>query len=77
MPTVQTMALADHGSEAGTAASLLGAVNFGVAGALSPLVGALGISVASMAIVMVGALAVAHLSLWIIVRPRASRDVLV
>lgn len=77
MPTVQTMALADHGSEAGTAASLLGAMNFGVAGAISPLVGALGISVASMAGVMVGALLVAHLSLWFVVRPRASRDVLI
>lgn len=77
MPSVQTMALADHGSEAGTAASLLGAMNFGVAGAISPLVGALGISVASMSGVMVGALLVAHASLWIIVRPRASRAVLV
>ena len=77
IPTVQTMALADHGSEAGTAASLLGAMNFGVAGAISPLVGALGISVSSMAIVMVGALAFAHMSLWFVVRQRASHDVLV
>jgi DHA1 family bicyclomycin/chloramphenicol resistance-like MFS transporter len=70
MPSVQVTALANHGKEAGTAASLIGAANFGVAGLLSPLVGAIGISVASMGIVMVGALAVGHLSFWIVVRPR-------
>lgn len=70
MPSVQVTALASHGQEAGTAASLIGAANFGVAGILSPLVGAIGISVASMGIVMVGALVIAHLTFWIVVRPR-------
>ena len=41
------LALAHHGDEAGTAASLLGAVNFGLAGLLSPVVGLLGIAPAA------------------------------
>ncbi|HEY4152306.1 MAG TPA: multidrug effflux MFS transporter [Pseudolysinimonas sp.] len=69
-PIVQVLALAHHGQEAGTAASVLGALNFGVAGAISPIVGVLGISTAlPMAEVMVVTLAVAILSLWILVRP--------
>ncbi|WNM24247.1 multidrug effflux MFS transporter [Demequina capsici] len=77
MPAVQILALADHPREAGTAASLIGAVNFGLAGVISPLVGMLGISVLAMATVMCVTLAVAHLSLWLIVRPGVSREVLV
>jgi DHA1 family bicyclomycin/chloramphenicol resistance-like MFS transporter len=70
-PIVQVLALAHHGQEAGTAASVLGALNFGVAGAISPIVGVLGIATAlPMAEVMVVTLAVAILSLWILVRPR-------
>lgn len=75
MPSVQVTALANHGHEAGTAASLIGAANFGIAGLLSPVVGVLGISVVSMAIVMVGALVVAHLTFWIVVRPRIQSTV--
>jgi DHA1 family bicyclomycin/chloramphenicol resistance-like MFS transporter len=37
------LALAGHGGEAATAASLMGAVNFGLAGLLSPIVGLFGI----------------------------------
>jgi len=70
-PIVQVLALAHHGEEAGTAASLLGAANFGLAGIISPIVGLLGISTAlPMSEVMVVTLAVAILSLWILVRPR-------
>lgn len=70
-PIVQVLALAHHGEEAGTAASLLGAVNFGVAGLISPIVGLLGISSAlPMAEVMAVTIIVALLSLWILVRPR-------
>lgn len=70
-PIVQVLALAHHGQEAGTAASVLGAMNFGVAGAISPIVGLLGISTAlPMAEVMVVTLVVALASLWILVRPR-------
>lgn len=70
-PLVQVLALAHHGEEAGTAASLLGAANFGLAGLISPIVGVLGISTAlPMAQVMIVTLAIAILSLWILVRPR-------
>ncbi|TPW73444.1 multidrug effflux MFS transporter [Schumannella sp. 10F1B-5-1] len=69
-PSVQVLALAHHGSEAGTAASLLGAVNFGLAGAISPIVGVLGIdSALPMAAVMIGCHVVANVVLWTIVRP--------
>ncbi|GAA2239125.1 multidrug effflux MFS transporter [Herbiconiux moechotypicola] len=69
-PCVQVLALNDHGHEAGTAASLLGAVNFGMAGAISPLVGVLGIgSSTPMASVMAGTAAVSILALWLVVRP--------
>ncbi|TPW77346.1 multidrug effflux MFS transporter [Schumannella soli] len=70
-PSVQVLALAHHGSEAGTAASLLGAVNFGLAGIISPLVGVLGISSAlPMAAVMIGCHVVANVVMWTVVRPR-------
>jgi MFS transporter, DHA1 family, multidrug resistance protein len=70
-PAVQVLALANHGAEAGTAASLLGALNFGLAGLISPIVGVLGVETATpMALVMGAAAAVATLSLWLLVRPR-------
>jgi DHA1 family bicyclomycin/chloramphenicol resistance-like MFS transporter len=70
-PLVQVIGLASHGKEAGTAASLLGALNFGVAGIISPIVGLLGISTATpMAMVMGTTAFVAILVLWFVVRPR-------
>lgn len=69
-PAVQVLALANHGAEAGTAASLLGALNFGLAGALSPLAGVFGVGTAvPMAVVMGGAAVVAVASVWLLVRP--------
>jgi DHA1 family bicyclomycin/chloramphenicol resistance-like MFS transporter len=76
LPTAQILALNDHPNEAGTAASLLGALNFAVAGSISPLVSVLGISVTSMATVMVGSMVLANASFWLVVRRRASADVL-
>lgn len=71
-PCVQVLALVNHGHEAGTAASVLGAVNFGMAGLISPVVGMLGISSAvPMGSVMLGTAVVSILSLWFIVRPRS------
>ena len=71
-PQVQVLALANHGKEAGTAASLLGAMNFGTAGLVSPVVGFLGIDTA---VPMAGVMAVTSLlavtSLWLLVRPRS------
>jgi len=75
MPTVQVTALANHAEEAGTAASMIGAVNSFLPGLVTPLIGLMGVSVLSMGIVMVGALAVAHIALWFIVRPNAPSGV--
>ena len=70
-PMVQALALTNHGKEAGTAASLLGAMNFGLAGLISPIVGLFGISSAvPMGAVMAATATVAIASLWLIVRPR-------
>lgn len=70
-PCVQVLALANHGKEAGTAASVLGAMNFGLAGLISPIVGLFGIADAvPMGTVMAITAAVAIASLWFIVRPR-------
>ncbi|GAA2072458.1 multidrug effflux MFS transporter [Pseudolysinimonas kribbensis] len=68
-PTVQVLALAGHGREAGTAASLLGAANFGLAGAVSPVVGLIGVTPANTGIVIAATSVVALASLWILVRP--------
>jgi DHA1 family bicyclomycin/chloramphenicol resistance-like MFS transporter len=70
-PCVQVLALNDHGHEAGTAASLLGALNFGIAGIVSPVVGILGVgSAAPMGYVMAVCALVSIAALWLIVRPR-------
>ncbi|WP_158862476.1 multidrug effflux MFS transporter [Leifsonia sp. AG29] len=70
-PCVQVLALNGHGHEAGTAASLLGALNFGTAGIISPIVGVLGVgSAAPMGAVMAICALVSISSLWLIVRPR-------
>lgn len=70
-PCVQVLALAPHGKEAGTAASLLGAVNFGLAGVISPVIGLFGVGTAiPMAATMIGTMLVAIASLWLIIRPR-------
>lgn len=69
-PLVQVLALANHPREAGTAASVLGALNFGLAGAISPIVGVFGIDTAvPMGSVMAVTAAVSVLALWFIVRP--------
>ncbi|WP_235928990.1 multidrug effflux MFS transporter [Marisediminicola senii] len=71
-PMVQVLALVNHGREAGTAASVLGALNFGLAGLISPIVGLFGITDAvPMGIVMASTSAVAVAALWLIVRPRS------
>ncbi len=74
-PAIQFLALANHGEEAGTAASLLGAVNFGVAGILSPIIGVLGVGSAEpMAGMMVVAALLGTAALWLIIRPRTVPD---
>lgn len=72
-PCVQVLALDRHGKAAGTAASILGASNNGVAAVISPVVGLIsvgsGITATTMASVMAGCAVVAILALWLIVRP--------
>ncbi|MFV0319346.1 MAG: multidrug effflux MFS transporter [Microbacterium sp.] len=74
-PCVQVLALDRHGKAAGTAASVLGAINFGVAGLVSPVVGWIaqgaGITATTMASVMVGCAVIGILALWLVVRPRS------
>ncbi|GAA4781720.1 multidrug effflux MFS transporter [Microbacterium gilvum] len=74
-PCAQVLALDRHPEAAGTAASILGATNNGIAGVISPVVGlisaASGITGTTMAVVMVGCAAIAVLSLWVVVRPRS------
>jgi MFS transporter, DHA1 family, multidrug resistance protein len=69
-PCQQVLALANHGSEAATAASLMGAINFGVAGLLSPIVGLFGIvNAVPMGAMMAITAAVSITTLWVIVQP--------
>ncbi|CAN5340349.1 multidrug effflux MFS transporter [soil metagenome] len=69
-PCTQVLALAHHGSEAGTAASLLGALNFGLAGAISPVVGLFGItSAVPMGAIMGCTALISIIVLWTVVRP--------
>jgi DHA1 family bicyclomycin/chloramphenicol resistance-like MFS transporter len=71
-PCTQAIALAHHGAEAGTAASVLGAANFGIAGLLSPLIGLFSAdSSIPMGVTMICTSVVGMLSLWLIVRPRS------
>jgi DHA1 family bicyclomycin/chloramphenicol resistance-like MFS transporter len=69
-PCVQVLALARHGSEAGTAASVLGAANFGIAGLVTPIVGLFGFHDAvPMGALMMGGSIVSIVVLWAVVRP--------
>jgi DHA1 family bicyclomycin/chloramphenicol resistance-like MFS transporter len=69
MPNAPAIALSRHGEAAGTAAALLGAVQFGVGALAAPLVGTLGVGAGSMATVVFGGMAAAALALWLVVRP--------
>ncbi|ODU00770.1 MAG: Bcr/CflA family drug resistance efflux transporter [Pseudonocardia sp. SCN 72-86] len=75
MPNAPAVALSSHGEAAGTAAALLGAVQFGVGAAVSPLVGALGNDALAMTTVVAGGMAVALVVLLLVVRPWTLPDV--
>jgi DHA1 family bicyclomycin/chloramphenicol resistance-like MFS transporter len=71
-PCQQVLALAGHGGEAATAASVMGAVNFGLAGLISPIVGLFGIhNAVPMGAVMAITAAVSVVSMLFVVRPRS------
>ena len=69
-PLVQVLALVNHPREAGTAASVLGALNFGLAGLTSPIAGLFGIHDAvPMGSVMAVTAMFSVMALWFIVQP--------
>jgi MFS transporter, DHA1 family, multidrug resistance protein len=70
MPNAPALALNRHGEAAGTAAALLGAVQFTVGALAAPLVGVLGTGAVAMAVVVLGGMAAANVVLWLVVCPR-------
>jgi DHA1 family bicyclomycin/chloramphenicol resistance-like MFS transporter len=70
MPNGPAIALNRHGEAAGTAAALLGAVQFGVGALAAPLVGVLGNDSVGMALVVAGSMLTAMIVLVAVVRPR-------
>ncbi|MGY1615991.1 multidrug effflux MFS transporter [Geodermatophilus sp. SYSU D00691] len=69
LPNAPALALSRYGDAAGSAAALLGAVQFGVGAAVSPLVGMLGNDAVAMGEVIVAALVLAVGVLVVVVRP--------
>lgn len=68
-PCIQALALAKHGNQAGTAASLLGAATFGFAGAMTPVVGLFSGAAAPMGLLISACTGLAIIVLWTVVRP--------
>jgi DHA1 family bicyclomycin/chloramphenicol resistance-like MFS transporter len=69
LPNAPALALSRHGEAAGTAAALLGAVQFGVGALAAPLVGLLGTGAVPMALVIAGGMLAANLVLFAVARP--------
>jgi DHA1 family bicyclomycin/chloramphenicol resistance-like MFS transporter len=69
LPNAPALALSRHGEAAGTAAALLGAVQFGVGALAAPLVGILGTDAVAMAIVIAAGMLSAITVLLLVVRP--------
>jgi DHA1 family bicyclomycin/chloramphenicol resistance-like MFS transporter len=69
LPNAPAVALSRHGETAGTAAALLGAVQFGVGALVSPMVGVLGNNNVAMATVVASGLVLSMVVLVLVVRP--------
>ncbi|WP_346620581.1 multidrug effflux MFS transporter [Blastococcus montanus] len=69
LPNAPALALSRHGEAAGSAAALLGAVQFGVGALVSPVVGLLGNDAVAIGLVVVTALVLAIAVLAVVVRP--------
>lgn len=70
MPNTQALGLENHPREAGSAAAVLGCLQFGVGALVAPLVGiAGGASVLSMGVVMAALTGLAAILVWLVVRP--------
>jgi DHA1 family bicyclomycin/chloramphenicol resistance-like MFS transporter len=68
IPNAPALALSRHGEAAGTAAAMLGAVQFGIAALTTPLVGVLGATSLAMAVVIAAGLALGLVAMFTIVR---------
>jgi DHA1 family bicyclomycin/chloramphenicol resistance-like MFS transporter len=68
LPNAPALALSRHGEAAGTAAALLGAIQFGIGAVVSPVVGVLGNDAVAIGAVIVTALVLA-LGVLAVVRP--------
>ncbi|HEV7726951.1 MAG TPA: multidrug effflux MFS transporter [Modestobacter sp.] len=75
LPNAPALALSRHGDAAGTAAALLGAIQFGVGALVAPVVGLLGNDAVAMGAVIVSALVLAILTLVLVVRPWELPDI--
>ncbi|GAA3249061.1 multidrug effflux MFS transporter [Pseudonocardia petroleophila] len=75
LPNAPAVALSRHGEAAGTAAALLGAVQFGIGAVISPVVGVLGNDALAMGTVVAGGLVLALVVLLTVVRPWTLADV--
>jgi DHA1 family bicyclomycin/chloramphenicol resistance-like MFS transporter len=75
LPNAPAVALSRHGETAGTAAALLGAVQFGVGALVSPMVGVLGNNNVAMATVVASGLVLSMLVLVLVVRPWRLGDI--
>jgi DHA1 family bicyclomycin/chloramphenicol resistance-like MFS transporter len=69
LPNAPALALSRHGEAAGTAAALLGAIQFGVGAVVSPVVGLLGNDAVAIGTVVVTSLVLAIVVLVLVVRP--------
>jgi len=75
IPNAPAVALARHPDAAGTAASLLGAAQFGLGAVVAPLVGALGNDEVALSLVMMAGMVIALLALAPTLRGEYSRAV--
>jgi DHA1 family bicyclomycin/chloramphenicol resistance-like MFS transporter len=69
LPNPPALALSRHGEAAGTAAALLGAIQFGTGAVVSPLVGVVGNDATAMGAVVATAMALSLAVLVLVVRP--------
>jgi DHA1 family bicyclomycin/chloramphenicol resistance-like MFS transporter len=74
LPNAPALALAGYGESAGSAAALLGAVQFGIGAVVSPLVGIIGNDAVAMGAVVLGSMVIAVLVLAVVVRPWQLED---
>lgn len=69
LPNAPALAMSRHGEAAGTAAALLGAIQFGVGAVAAPMVGVLGNGSVAMAVVVLAGMTAATAVLLAVVRP--------